>query len=93
MLLLCGVQVFMLSLYWRTLRKADVPTGDGPFPPMLVILCLRGADPFLRESLTRLLASDYPSVRFRIVIDSAEDPRSKSSTSFCAKGTTRESNE
>ncbi len=74
MLLLCGVQVFMLSLYWRTLRKADVPTGDGPFPPMLVILCLRGADPFLRESLTRLLASDYPSVRFRIVIDSAEDP-------------------
>ncbi|MFN9721281.1 MAG: glycosyltransferase [Planctomycetota bacterium] len=74
MLLLCVVQVVMLSIYVRTLRRADITTGDGPFPPILVVLCLRGADPFLRDSLMRLLASDYPDVRFRIVIDSEEDP-------------------
>ncbi|MCA9034383.1 MAG: glycosyltransferase [Planctomycetaceae bacterium] len=74
MLVLCIVQGLMLSVYVRTLRSADEPLGDDPFPPMLIVLCLRGADPFLRDSLARMLESDYPAARFRIVIDSAEDP-------------------
>jgi glycosyltransferase involved in cell wall biosynthesis len=74
-LLLCIVQIYMLAIYVRTLRKAGKaqPIGE-KYPPMMVVLCLRGSDPFLRDSLTRLLASDYPDVRFRIVVDSADDP-------------------
>lgn len=74
-LLLCMIQIYMLALYIRTLLRAGkTEPADEQYPPMLVVLCLRGADPFLRDSLTRLLASDYPDVRFRIVVDSANDP-------------------
>ena len=75
MLLLSAVQVYMLAIYIRTLLNVDrTPSDASEYPSMLAVLCLRGADPFLRDSLTRLLNSDYPKVRFRIVVDSAEDP-------------------
>ncbi len=75
MMLLCLVQIGMLWKYVRTLRRAFAPLPmDGNYPPMLAVLCLRGADPFLRESLMRLLASDYPDLRIRIVVDSETDP-------------------
>lgn len=75
MMLLCLVQIGMLWKYVRTLRRAFTPLPqDGHYPPMLAVLCLRGADPFLRECLMRLLASDYPSLRIRIVVDSETDP-------------------
>lgn len=75
MLLLAAVQIYMLALYIKTLSNVDVTPSDvGDYSSMLVVLSLRGADPYLRDSLTRLLDSDYPKVRFRIVIDSANDP-------------------
>lgn len=75
MMLLCLVQIGMLWKYVRTLRRAFAPLPkDGHYPPMLAVLCLRGADPFLRECLMRLLESDYPDLRIRIVVDSEADP-------------------
>ncbi len=75
MLLLAAVQIYMLALYIKTLSNVDATPSDARnYSPMLVVLSLRGADPYLRDSLTRLLTSDYPDVRFRIVIDSADDP-------------------
>ena len=75
MLLLAAVQIYMLALYIKTLSNVDTTPSDASnYSPMLVVLSLRGADPYLRDSLTRLLTSDYPDVRFRIVIDSADDP-------------------
>ena len=75
MLLLSAVQIFMLAIYIRTLLKVGQATSDASdFPPLRAVLCLRGADPFLLESLARLLDSDYPRIWFRIVVDSEEDP-------------------
>lgn len=47
---------------------------DGECPRALAVLCLRGTDPFLRDTLARLLRLDYPDYTLRIVIDSPTDP-------------------
>lgn len=39
-----------------------------------VVMSLRGADPFLEESIVGLLQMDYPSHEIRIIIDSQSDP-------------------
>ncbi len=43
------------------------------FPSTTVVLCLRGADPFLQECLQGLLTQDYPDYRVTIVIDHPDD--------------------
>lgn len=43
-------------------------------PPAAVILCLRGSDPFLEETLLSVLEQDYPLFEFHIVVDSIHDP-------------------
>jgi cellulose synthase/poly-beta-1,6-N-acetylglucosamine synthase-like glycosyltransferase len=49
-------------------------TGKAFFPKATVILCMRGADPFLPDCLHGLMAQDYPNYQLRMVIDSPEDP-------------------
>jgi cellulose synthase/poly-beta-1,6-N-acetylglucosamine synthase-like glycosyltransferase len=49
-------------------------TGEAFFPKATVILCMRGADPFLPDCLQGLMAQDYPNYQLQIVIDSPEDP-------------------
>ncbi len=53
----------------RTARPAEVE-----FPHVGVIMSLRGADPFLEDSLRGLLSLEYPSHEIRIIIDSQADP-------------------
>lgn len=48
--------------------------GTAFLPKATVILCMRGADPFLPDCLQGLMAQDYPNYQLRIVIDSPEDP-------------------
>lgn len=43
-------------------------------PPAAIILCLRGADPFLLKCLEALLNQNYPYYQLQIVIDSHQDP-------------------
>lgn len=47
---------------------------DGECPRALAVLCLRGTDPFLPDTLARLARLDYPDYTLRIVIDSPTDP-------------------
>ena len=42
-------------------------------PPARVILCLRGADPFLDRCLRGLASQDYPDYKVVIVVDSLRD--------------------
>lgn len=42
-------------------------------PPARVLLCLRGADPFLDRCLRGLATQDYPNYKVIIIIDSATD--------------------
>lgn len=58
----------------RHLRQPQSPLLEGAeCPPALVILCLRGGDPFLHRSLGLLIDQDYPRYRIRIVVDSPDD--------------------
>lgn len=54
-------------------RRPAAP-ADHRWPRASVILCLRGADPFLGDTLRALLDLDYPNHDVRIVIDSEHDP-------------------
>lgn len=72
--LLALLYVAQAAFIIRHLRRgATLPLADAECPPALVVLCLRGGDPFLKRSLSRLLAQDYPHYRVRIVVDSPQD--------------------
>lgn len=48
--------------------------ADEELPKVAIILCLRGADPFLPNCLQALLAQNYPYFELKIVVDSEKDP-------------------
>ncbi len=57
------------------LHRGSAPAPEVSYcPKTAVILCLRGADPFLHECLCRLLDQEYPNYELLIVVDSREDP-------------------
>ncbi len=47
---------------------------DDNCPKAAIILCLRGADPFLKDTLLHLFDLDYPNYVVRIIVDSRDDP-------------------
>ena len=53
-------------------RRSLLP--DASCPNAVVVLCLRGGDPFLSQCITGLLAQDYPSYEVRFIVDNLEDP-------------------
>jgi len=53
-------------------KPAEVP--DNELPRVTTILCLRGTDPSLRESLVQLVNQDYPDFEVHLVIDHPDDP-------------------
>ncbi len=75
LLLLSLIQTVILWKYLHTLQLAVAPRdSESDYPPALAVLCLRGADPFLKDCISRLLDSSYPNLTVRIVVDSLEDP-------------------
>ncbi len=69
------LQALLLWKYVSRLRDSQgANKGGSTYPPVVAILCLRGADPFLRDCILRLLSCDYPQLRVRVVVDSASDP-------------------
>ncbi|MEO1997997.1 MAG: glycosyltransferase family 2 protein [Planctomycetaceae bacterium] len=48
--------------------------GEHTLPPAAVVLCLRGADPFLEDCLRGLFEQDHPDYHVRIVVDNIDDP-------------------
>jgi cellulose synthase/poly-beta-1,6-N-acetylglucosamine synthase-like glycosyltransferase len=70
-----GIQVFislMFLLYVRLSRTKTLP--DEQLPKTAVILCLRGADPFLPNCIEALLKQNYPNYDLKLIIDSQDDP-------------------
>ncbi|MEC4819297.1 MAG: glycosyltransferase family 2 protein [Scytonema sp. PMC 1069.18] len=64
--------VFLLVLYLRLSRNTLLP--DNQLPKTAVILCLRGADPFLPKCLQALVNQNYPIYDVKIIVDSQDDP-------------------
>ncbi|WP_193198697.1 glycosyltransferase [Nostoc sp. MG11] len=70
-----AIQVFLTLVfiwYLRLSQKNLLP--DDQLPKTAVILCLRGADPFLPNCLRSLLKQNYPNYDLKLIVDSHEDP-------------------
>ena len=69
------VQVAFVIAYTAKNRcTRRIRLTDDQLPKVAVIVGLRGADPFLLESLKRLLTLDYPRYEVCIVVDGRDDP-------------------
>jgi cellulose synthase/poly-beta-1,6-N-acetylglucosamine synthase-like glycosyltransferase len=68
-------QSLLVAGFVRALARFAVPLiSDDRAPKAVVVLCLRGTDPFLKDCIAGLLNQDYPNYKVRIVVDSADDP-------------------
>lgn len=75
--------VFLVLLAWQVAfarsfvnfyRRKTPEMPDAELPRVLVVLSLRGADPFLDRCLNALCTLDYPEYDVHIVVDSRSDP-------------------
>ena len=75
---LAGVTLTQIGLVWWfwTIcgRPPAAPLPPESLPAARVILCLRGADPFLRATLDALVNQDHPDYEVVIVVDASTDP-------------------
>ncbi|AFY54732.1 glycosyl transferase [Rivularia sp. PCC 7116] len=63
----------LIFIFYLYSNKAN-SLCDSQLPKTAVILCLRGADPFLPNCIRALLEQDYPQYELKIIVDSQEDP-------------------
>jgi len=77
----CLTLVFLW--YLRTHHEKSLP--DHLLPKTAVILCLRGADPFLPNSVRSLLNQNFPHYDLKLIFDSLEDPSMKVVTQAIAE--------
>ncbi|WNZ21699.1 glycosyltransferase family 2 protein [Leptolyngbya sp. NK1-12] len=70
------IQIPYVIAFIQQLRqtRADSALPRLALPKATIILCLRGADPFLPDCLKRLLSQDYPNYQLHIVVDNPDDP-------------------
>jgi len=69
------VQFLLAAGFVRRLKRSRQPlVSDDAAPSVVVILCLRGGDPFLEKCIDGLVTQDYPSFRVCFMIDSDQDP-------------------
>jgi len=68
-------QALMVARYsWALFRWKRRTVSDDVCPKVAAILCARGPDPFLAETVEALLDQDYPDYDIRVVVDCREDP-------------------
>lgn len=68
-------QVIFFTVYRvRVLSRTDQAVDPNFQPDTAIILCLRGADPSIRECLRSIEQQDYRNFELNIVVDDREDP-------------------
>lgn len=73
-LLVVGQTVLVLGFVHALRKKAPSLLTNRDAPKAVVILCLRGGDPFLEDCLQGLLKQDYPNFEVRVILDHPDDP-------------------
>ena len=69
------VQFLLAAGFVRRLKRNRQPMiGDDDAPTAVVVLCLRGGDPFLEKCIDGLVSQDYPRFRVCFLVDSECDP-------------------
>ncbi|MEQ1827593.1 MAG: glycosyltransferase family 2 protein [Pirellula sp.] len=75
LLISSAIQFLLVAGFVRKLRQ---PTAklitDEEAPAAMVVLCLRGGDPFLKRCLDGLIEQDYPNYHVCFMVDSESDP-------------------
>lgn len=76
LLVITVTQVVLVARFARICRRAHgpAPAGAACRSPARVILCLRGADPFLGDTIRAAVAQDHPDYELRVIVDSRTDP-------------------
>lgn len=54
--------------------KAVRPLADGECPKVMVVMCLRGSDPFLEATVRSIFTQNYPNYIVKLIVDSVTDP-------------------
>ncbi len=70
-----AIQLFLVAGFvFRLKRWQPLLLEDDLCPQSVVILCLRGGDPFLAKCIAGLLTQDYPNYHVHFMVDSTADP-------------------
>ncbi|MEB3218919.1 MAG: glycosyltransferase family 2 protein [Nostocales cyanobacterium 94392] len=79
-LIFCLLIILAIFYVWLTvafvskLNQSPKILEKQELPIATIILCVRGADPFLPKCLKALLNQNYPNYQLQIVMDSYQDP-------------------
>jgi cellulose synthase/poly-beta-1,6-N-acetylglucosamine synthase-like glycosyltransferase len=85
-LLLALAQVIYVWLYYRGAGRAGKAfSSEEVSGRVAVIVCLRGHDPTLQQSLAALGAQAHPNFELHLVLDSSTDPAQKVARDFVAE--------
>lgn len=69
------IQVYLVFGFVSRLRKGKQPLLDDKLcPQAVVVLCLRGGDPFLSRCIQGLLSQNYPNYQIQFMVDHPNDP-------------------
>lgn len=76
LLVITATQVVLVARFARICRRAHVVPAEGSdcLSPARMILCLRGSDPFLGDTIRAAVAQDHPDYELRVIVDSQADP-------------------
>lgn len=76
LLVITATQVVLVGWFAAICRRgAARPSSAAPcLSPARVILCLRGSDPFLGDTIRAAVNQDHPDYELRVVVDSRDDP-------------------
>jgi len=81
-----GMQAcFTLVFLWYLKTHNETLVTDDLLPKTAVILCLRGADPFLPHCLRSLMRQNFPNYDLKLIFDSQEDPAWRITTEAIAE--------
>ncbi|BAY63011.1 glycosyl transferase family protein [Calothrix brevissima NIES-22] len=76
-----ATQVLLSLIFlWNLRFNQSKILPDEKLPKTAIVLCLRGADPFLPHCLRALLNQDYPEYNLKLIVDRKEDPAWKVAT-------------
>ena len=75
LLVITATQVVLVARFARICRHSPRPADAAScLSPARIILCLRGSDPFLGDTIRAAVAQDHPDYELRVIVDSRADP-------------------
>ena len=66
-------QVIAVLLVWHFVSQVGRPVGDGPTPPAVIVVAVKGHDIEFDGFLQGIFAQDYPEFRVIFGVESADD--------------------